>query len=80
MNALLACRIDTKEQKSSVALCWAMHAPLSYLCRVYFDFRFKLQDKLLCIHRESAASVVYYTALVITDCNVRRAAYPKFCS
>ena len=33
---------------------------------------------LLCIHRKFAASVVYHTALVITDCNVRRAAYPKF--
>jgi len=57
MNALLAWRVDTKQHKSLVPLCWAMHAPLSYLCRVYVDLGFKLQEKLLCIHRKFTASV-----------------------
>ena len=68
-----------KTTEELVAFCWAKHAPLSYLCRVYFDIRFKLQEKLLCIRRKFAASVVYHTALVITERIVRCAAYPKFC-
>jgi len=34
MNALLACRVDTKQQKSSVPLCWAMHVQYHYLIYV----------------------------------------------